>query len=163
MVECLLPGVGEPVSVIPGTGEPVWHFGFHAARDVTEALVAGRERMYLSYFYQHFAYNPAAITAEDVDEYVRCYSAPGALRAGFEQYRAMPQTAAAFQALTAKTLDVPVLALGGERCMGETPLAHAKLVARHAEGGSVARCGHWVPEEQPAELAARLLAHFAAG
>jgi hypothetical protein len=45
----------------------------------------------LSWFYR-FAYNPEAITEDDIDKYVASYSAPGGMRAGFEYYRAFPIT-----------------------------------------------------------------------
>lgn len=160
IIECLLPGVGPLPSEIPGLGEPLWHFAFHSTRDLPEALITGRERMYLSYFYRHFAYDPSAIGDEDIDEYVRCYSAPGGLRASLEQYRALPSTAAAFAELSRKKLAVPVLALGGAHCLGEAVLNQARLVADHAEGGAVERSGHWVPEERPDFLAERLLSFF---
>ena len=48
---------------------------------------------YLSWFYQHLAYNPAALTQEAINEYVSKYSAPGGMRAGFEYYRVIPQDA----------------------------------------------------------------------
>ena len=66
-----------------------WHLTFHGVRDLPESLVAGRERTYLSWFYRSAAYNPGVITEYEIDEYVRCYSAPGGLRAGFEYYRAI--------------------------------------------------------------------------
>lgn len=163
LIECPLAGVGELPHTLPGTGEPLWHFAFHACRDLPEALIVGRERLYLEYFFRHFAYDPAAITPADVDEYVRCYSAPGALRASFEQYRTMDQTAA-FNAEAAKSkLTVPVLALGGAASLAGSVLDNARLVAADVRGGAVERCGHWVPEERPDDLADRLLAHFAGG
>jgi hypothetical protein len=57
--------------------------------DVREALVEGKEMMYLSWFYNNEAYNSAAITQADINEYVSHYSAPGGMRAGFEYYRAV--------------------------------------------------------------------------
>jgi hypothetical protein len=47
----------------------------------------------LSWFFQNLAFNPAAITQADINEYVSHYSAPGGMRAGFEYYRAIPQDA----------------------------------------------------------------------
>ena len=64
---------------------------FHQTANVPEAIVQGKEMMYLSWFYHNFAYNPAAITQADINEYVSHYSAPGGIRAGFEYYRAFPQ------------------------------------------------------------------------
>ena len=49
--------------------------------------------MYLTWFYNNLAYNPFAITQDDINEFVSHYSAPGAMRAGFEYYRAFPQDA----------------------------------------------------------------------
>jgi len=160
LIECPLPGVGDPLTAIPATGEPIWHFAFHSARDIPEALVAGRERMYLTYFFKHFAYDPSAITERDIDEYVRCYSAPGALRAGFEQYRAMPKTAVAFAELAKRPLTIPVLALGGEASLGDVVLTTARRVAGDVRGGTVPRAGHWVADERPDDLVERLRAHF---
>jgi hypothetical protein len=45
-------------------------------------LTDGKEREYLSWFYQNEAYNPAAITEDAINEYVSKYSAPGGMRAG---------------------------------------------------------------------------------
>ena len=59
--------------------------------DLPEALTEGREHIYLSWFYRTFAYRPDAITPADLDEYVRTYSQPGAMRAGFAYYRALLQ------------------------------------------------------------------------
>ena len=57
----------------------IWHLAFHNVRDLPEALIQGRERTYLSWFYRS-GYDPRAISEADIDEYTRCYSAPGALR-----------------------------------------------------------------------------------
>jgi pimeloyl-ACP methyl ester carboxylesterase len=70
-----------------------WHFGFHQEADLPELLLAGREREYLS-FHRRYAWNPAAITEEDIDEYVRAYSSLGGMRAGFAYYRAFPRNRA---------------------------------------------------------------------
>jgi hypothetical protein len=56
----------------------------HQASDIPEALVERKELMYLSWFYHNLAYNPAAITQADINEFVSHYSAPGSMRAGFE-------------------------------------------------------------------------------
>ncbi len=68
----------------------LWHFAFHSARDVAEMLVAGRERQYLQTFFNVRNFDPSAI---DLEAYVSAYSAPGAMRAGFELYRAFDRDA----------------------------------------------------------------------
>jgi pimeloyl-ACP methyl ester carboxylesterase len=76
-----------PPGFFPGPsvngGPPLWWILFHQTRDVPEALVQGKEMTYLSWFYQNLAYNPAAITQADINEYVSHYSVPGGMRAGF--------------------------------------------------------------------------------
>lgn len=79
-----------PGFTIPGRMPP-WWFAFHQTPDVPETLVEGKVKEYLSWFYQNLAYNPAAITQANIDEYVSHYFVPGAMHAGFEYYRAFPQ------------------------------------------------------------------------
>ncbi len=153
---------------IPGAGleqrlafrpRGVWHIQFHCVRDLPEALVTGRERTYLTWFYRT-AYNPTAITEQDIDEYVRCYSAPGALRAGFEYYRAI-FTDAEHNIENAKTkLKMPVLALGGERGFRDLTIQSMQQLAENVRGEVIERCGHWIPEERPEYLTERLLDFF---
>jgi pimeloyl-ACP methyl ester carboxylesterase len=137
----------------------LWHLSFHGVRDLPEILVAGKEREYLSWFYRT-AYNPTAIAEEDIDEYVRCYSAPGGMRAGFEYYRAI-WTDVEHNKESAKTkLQMPVLALGGKYSFGKRTLTSLQTLAENVRGGEIDRCGHWVSEEQPEYLSEQLLAFF---
>jgi len=138
----------------------IWHLAFHNVRDLPEALVAGRERTYLSWFYRSAAYNPCAITEEEIDEYERCYAAPGAMRAGFEYYRAI-FTDIDHNKENAKTkLKMPVLALGGERGFRNAPLHSMRELAENVRGGVVERAGHWLAEERPDYLIEQLIAFF---
>jgi pimeloyl-ACP methyl ester carboxylesterase len=87
-------------------------------------------------------------STEEMAEYVRAYSQPGALRAGFHYYRAaLEEDIAAFTSCTRK-LSMPVRAWGGARFMGDIiPLW--QRVAEQVQGGVVERCGHFVAEERP--------------
>src|SRR6476646_1786197 len=87
MMELTIPGFA------PAGRMPIWWATFHQTPDVPEALVQGKEMMYLSWFFHNLPFNPAAITQTDINEYVTHYSAPGGMRAGFEYYRAFPQDA----------------------------------------------------------------------
>ena len=164
ILDVTVPGIGPDLS----QGGRRWHHAFHMTPALPEALVEGRERAYLGWFFDAFCWQRGAIAAADVDEYVRCYSRPGALAARFAYYRAIPDDIAANPALHASglRLPMPVLALGGGRAeargRGDEPLESLRLIADRVEGGTIADCGHFIPEEQPALLAARLLAFFAA-
>jgi pimeloyl-ACP methyl ester carboxylesterase len=161
ILDVTIPGEGwENIRQINRRGG-VWHLAFHSLRDLPEALVVGRERTYLSWFFRSAAYNPAAISEAEIDEYVRCYSAPGAMRAGFEYYRAV-FTDIDHNKENAKTkLKMPVLALGGERGFHVLPLRSMKELAENVRGAVVERCGHWIAEERPEYLIDQFTAFFA--
>src|SRR5262249_20944177 len=132
--------------------------------DLPEALTAGRERVYLGWFYRTFGHRPEAISEHDIDEYVRTYSQLGAMRAGFAYYRALPQDIADNQASARAKLTIPVLAIGGAnaRGRGREPEESLRRLAANVEGEVFDDCGHFIPEEQPQRLAERLLRFFAA-
>lgn len=165
IVDVVIPGDGGDFS----QGGRRWHHQFHVTPDLPEALTQGRERIYLQWFYQTFAYRPGAISDADIDEFARTYSQPGAMRAGFSLYRAMFQDAKAnaAQLATGFRLPMPVLAIGGgcsyphARGRGSEPEQSLRRVATDVRGAVIAECGHFVPEEQPAELNRLLLEFFA--
>ncbi len=167
IVDVVVPGDGGDFS----QGGFRWHHQFHVTPDLPEALTQGRERIYLSWFYRTFSFRPDAISEADLDEYVRTYSQPGAMRAGFSLYRAMRQDAAANAKLLASgfRLPMPVLAVGGDngypnafgRGRRHEPEESLKRCAVNVTGAVIPNCGHFVPEEQP-ELFNKILIDFMA-
>jgi len=161
VMEAPIPGFYPPVRPI------LWWVPFHQTPDVPEALVQGKEMLYLSWFYHNLANNPAAITQQDINEYVSHYSAPGGMRAGFEYYRAIPQDAIQNMNYSKTKLTMPVLGLGG----GYTPafggnvtmpsvVYGMKILAQNVTGILVTNSGYWIQEEQPQFLADQLLKFF---
>jgi pimeloyl-ACP methyl ester carboxylesterase len=150
IVEMVLPGLGimEQAMVPQPNGGFLWHMGFQTVPDVPELLVRGNERVYLQWFFEHFAYDPSAISPDDLDEYVAAITQVGALRAGLAVYQAFFETAQQVAALAQTPLELPVAAYGGEVCLNELTLASVQAVAPSAEGGVIPRCGHWAPEER---------------
>jgi len=107
VMELTIPGF------VPPGKPPIWWVVFHQTPGVPEALVEGKEMTYLSWFLRGLAYNPSAITQDAINQYVRHYSAPGGLHAGFEHYRAFPQDAIDNQNYSKTKITMPVLAIGG--------------------------------------------------
>jgi pimeloyl-ACP methyl ester carboxylesterase len=135
----------------PGYVDPrvtYWHFGMHMNMDVTRFLVEGREDQYLRHFFRDFAYDPNAISEEDVQFYVMQMRQPGNLRASLNFYGYVPQMAEQTRELTRSKLTVPMLAWGGGRSFGDHCFDCAKAIANSAEGGVIEECGHWVFEEK---------------
>jgi pimeloyl-ACP methyl ester carboxylesterase len=153
---------------VPGDGTPVmfnnrWHHGLHWELDFPEALTAGREDVYLGFFYRTWGARPDAIPEEDQREYLRTYRQPGAMRAGFSYYRATPQDVADNEAFVAQgKLQMPVLCYGGRlgRGRGMAALESWQRVATDVRGGVAEGCGHWIPEERPDWALEQLLAFF---
>jgi pimeloyl-ACP methyl ester carboxylesterase len=150
----------------PAGRMPIWWRLFHQTPDIPEALVQGKEMMYLSWFYRNLAYNPSAITQADINEFVSHYSAPGGMRAGFEYYRAFPQEAIQNENYSKTKLTMPVLALGagyipvfGGNITMPSIVYGMKILAQNVEGITVPNSGHWIPEEQP-EFVIKQLANF---
>jgi pimeloyl-ACP methyl ester carboxylesterase len=148
------------------TDPRVWHIAFHGVRDMPEMLVAGRERQYLQLFFNARIFDPSAISDADLDAYASAYSAPGAMRAGFELYRAFDQDAADNRAALERNgrLTVPVLAVGGETSTsGPVVEEMMREVAESVTGVRIPRTAHWVPEENPEAFTAALVDFLARG
>jgi pimeloyl-ACP methyl ester carboxylesterase len=127
---------------------PYWHLGMHMNMDVTRFLVEGREDQYLRHFFRDFAYDPDAISEEEVQFYVMQMRQPGNLRASLNLYGYIPQMAEQTKELTRSKLTVPMLAWGGRRSFGDHCFDCARAIANSAEGGVIEECGHWVFEER---------------
>ena len=151
IVEMALPGVGimEQAMAPQPQGNFLWHMGFQSVPDLPELLIAGKEKPFLRWFFEHFAYDPGAITAADLEVYVDAITQVGALRAGLAVYQEFFTTADQVAALAKTPLEIPVRAYGGEACLGGATLASVQAVAPAAEGGVIERCGHWAAEERP--------------
>ena len=138
----------------------IWHFAFHGVRDLPEMLVAGRERPYLQSFFNYRIFNVAAISDTDLDLYTSAYAAPGAMRAGFELYRAFDQDIADNREVLQRKgkLAIPVLAVGGASSTSG-PVVEQMMheVADDVTGLRIPGTAHWVPEENPAAFLPGLL------
>ncbi len=150
---------------VPGDGSVLtamgrWHFGFHAESDLPEALVEGREDLYLRHMFSKAGARPDAISEEAQREYIRAYSQPGAMRAGFNYYREMARDTRDNKGFIAQgKLQMPLMVYGGgNKIVGRS--MHAvdswQRVASDVRGGVAEGCGHWIPEERPAWVVERL-------
>jgi pimeloyl-ACP methyl ester carboxylesterase len=154
LFDAALPGVTPPAPAgIPTDAANVksWHFAFNRLDDLPELLVQGREREYLTWLFQNKASKTWAIGAADLDEYVRVYRQPGAVRAGFAYYRAAfgSEGLAQSRARAQHKLSMPVLAIGAEFGVGDNLVDVLRSAASNVSGGTARGCGHFVPEECP--------------
>lgn len=156
--EAPLPGL-EPLWSEMLNSKDSWHLGFHAEADLATLLVSSHVREYLTSFYKKFG-RFEAFSETEVNEFVRAYSAPGAVRGGCEWYRGLQTDVVEFAKFLKRKLPMPVLCL----CGGIDSLPFAKLTAEaigtNARARHIAGAGHWLAQEQPEELSSILLEFF---
>ena len=158
ILDTLLPGFGleEAANFSP---KGLWHLSFHAVRDLPEKLIDGKEDIYLNWFYD-WTYNQSAITSEDREEYIKQYSKPGAMRAGFEYYRAVFEDSEQNKEYANEKLEIPILTIGGEAGIGNFTAASFQKVANNVTGITLPNTGHFIPEERPNFLTKQILEFF---
>jgi pimeloyl-ACP methyl ester carboxylesterase len=154
-------GVGGSEDLL--TSPAFWHVGFHQVMNgdagLAEQLVAGREQPYFRSHIDRFAARPAAISDADVAVYAQGYKGPRRLTAGFALYRAIPLDIARNER-GAGPVESPVQLAFAEFChatvLPEVAAGLGQAGVRHVLASIIADSGHWVAEEQPAEVAATI-------
>ena len=95
----------------------------------------GRERIYLDRFWNEFSADPSTFNEAAREHYAKLYALPGAMHSGFAQFAAFDQDAIDNQAFLAKgKLDMPVLAVGGEKSFGPTMATVMRFAADDVHG-----------------------------
>lgn len=79
------------------------------------------------------------------------------MRAGWAYFVSFPQATRDFAELSRTRLKVPVLAIGGEKSLGDFLGQQMKLVASDLRVVVLEDSGHWLLEEQPVETTKALL------
>ena len=148
LMDAFLPGVPGWEAVYNNPG--IWHFRFNGP--TPEALVQGRERTYFDYFWNDFAADKNhSIPEADRKAYAAAYARPERMHAGWAYFVSFLQAAKDFAQLSQTKLTMPVLAIGGEKSLGEALGQQVKLVATDATVVVLKNTGHWVLEENPKE------------
>jgi pimeloyl-ACP methyl ester carboxylesterase len=135
----------------------MWWWIIPLAPGVPERLVVGREREFLTWFYD-LAVQRDGIEADTIDEYLRSFSGREGVLGAMGVYRAAFTSIAQTEPLTKDKIAVPVLAMGGEKGLGARVGEMVRLVASNVEEATLPDCGHFVPEERPDEVVRRMLA-----
>jgi haloacetate dehalogenase len=91
-----------------------WFFMFHQIFDSPEALIAGREDIWLRHFFSNWCHDPTTISGEAFETYVKSYSAPGAVRGAMSDYRASGEDIAHDLEDADRKIRCPVLSLWRE-------------------------------------------------
>jgi pimeloyl-ACP methyl ester carboxylesterase len=155
------PGIGARLFGPDRMGE-IWYLMFHQLPWAEELVGSSRRatEIYLRHFLSHWSYDKSAWTDDEVEQFVKAFSQPGALRGGFNCYRAVFR--AAGRGLGGSpVIAAPTLVLWAENdpifpIAWTDKLSHffSNLTLRR-----VPQCGHWVQREKP-ELVNQAIAEF---
>jgi len=155
LMDAFLPGVGDWKNV--WLLRDLWHFHFYGVTPLK--LVTGRERIYFEHFWNDFAADPKhSVSEADRRFYAAAYAQPGAMRAGFEVFRAFEQDAKDFAEFAQTKLTMPMLVLTGEKASGNFLIEQARLVDNDVEGVVIKGSGHWLMDEAPQQVIPQLVA-----
>lgn len=163
LLDAGIPGVTLP-DALPATPDKAWktwHFAFHLLPDLPEALISGREEIYLEWFLRRKTASPMAFSDGDMAEYVRLLRQNGALRAGLAPYREVTTSAAQNRALCEQgKLTLPLLAISADQGSIASMAAPLRQFADDVTDITIEHSGHFIPDEQPQALADALAAFF---
>lgn len=139
----------------------MWWWILPLAPGVPERLIVGHERAFLTWFYDGATVDPASISEEAIAETLRTFSGTEGVLGTLGVYRAAFKTIEQTTTLKHKKVGTPILAVGGEKGLGAKVGVMVEAVAEHVTSQVIKDCGHFIPEEQPAEFV-RLFQAFAA-
>jgi pimeloyl-ACP methyl ester carboxylesterase len=158
LMDAFLPGVGDWSHL--WLLRDLWHFHFYGETPLK--LVRGRERIYFEHFWNDFAADRTkSVSERDRRFYARSYAQPGAMRAGFEVFKAFEQDGKDFAEFARTKLPMPMLVLSGEKAGGEFLIEQGRMVDDNVEGVLVKGSGHWLIDEAPDQVIPKLVSFLA--
>lgn len=138
-----------------------WFFNFQQVPDLPEALITGREDVFLRHLFADWTYRPDALSEEDITTYVRAFAQPGSLRGAFSDYRAAATDLEQDQADADVPIRCPILAMWGQDFhlvgqMFDMPVVWRSM-GTDVDCLAIAECCHLPQEERPDIVNAALL------
>ncbi len=139
-----------------------WYQAFMQQAHLPEQMIQGNEEVWLRHFLRLAHQKPFPEAA--LAEYVRTFRIPGTAATTANYYRALPADTKRWATYAGQPFAMPTLCIHGQRDVVIIPayLQHAEecfvdLVVQQLDAG------HFIMEEQPAQVAQSLTTFFAAG
>lgn len=156
LMDALIPGV-DPVWA--HSKNSLWWFGFFAW-PASGQLVSGREKLFLTNFWPVVGHVKDAFTSEETNEFIRAYSQPGATTGAFHWFGNFERDAKDNREFMKQKLTMPILAMSGEFSAASYFGDHCRLVASNVKESIIKGAGHWLVQENTAQVQQDLLAFF---
>jgi pimeloyl-ACP methyl ester carboxylesterase len=154
LLDALIPGV-EPM--FTRYSEKAWWWGFFAWPASGE-LAKGRAKLFLTNFWPVVGYVQNSFTEAEKTEFIRAYSVKDA--SSFKWFAAFKQDVQDNQQLLLHKLSIPVLAMGGDHSTGAFLGELVRGAADNVTEVKINGAGHWLVQEQTAQVQKALLDFF---
>jgi pimeloyl-ACP methyl ester carboxylesterase len=156
LLDALIPGI-EPVW--RQVKAQAWWFGFFAQPHSGE-IVSGKVGLFFTDFWPTVGFKTNAFTPAERNEFIRAYSVPGATTGAFHWFGKFDQDAKDNVEFAKKKLLMPLLAMGADHSAGSYLATHCRLVASDVHEVIIKDSGHWLVQEQTAQVQKGLLDFF---
>ncbi|MEU0502629.1 alpha/beta hydrolase [Nocardia sp. NPDC005998] len=155
----MLPASDEQATALEkGRGGYPWWFALNQLRELPEQLLTGRFRLVIDWLYGHMLADQSSVEEEARRIYAAAYDTPEAIRAGNRWYQTMRQDIADLATYPVVTL--PILTLAAEQSYSALREQMSPEKGTDIRVVRIDGSGHYVPEEQPAQMIRELLAFF---
>lgn len=163
LMESALPGFGLEELYDADAYPRMYHLGLsEAPNGLAEALINGRELMFVSHFMRQQTYDPTGPDEDALAEYALRLGAPGALRCALGYFRSHKIDAEHNRESARTKLAMPVLTVGASLSFKDILAERTPELAERVRNVVIPDCGHYLAEEQPDRLAAVLLSFLGA-
>jgi pimeloyl-ACP methyl ester carboxylesterase len=155
LMEAGIPGVTLTNDIQVSDYKRKWQFIFQMVPDLPAEVIAGKEDIYVGWWFKNKVHTPGAVAAEDVAAYVNAFAREGRLDAAFDYCRNIVEDMDFNKKQFKSKLPMRLLAVGGQYSipkMGDALKPYFETVNSLVIPDS----GHFVPEEQPEILAQSL-------
>jgi pimeloyl-ACP methyl ester carboxylesterase len=152
LIDAGIPGVTLTEEIELSDYKRKWNFVFQMLPDLPAELTQGKEDVYVGWWFKNKVHMPESVAPADVAAYVAAYSRPGRMDAAFDYCRQILEDMN-FNKRTFKAKSpIRLLAVGGQYAIPN--MGHAlEPYFEQVRSVVIADSGHFVPEEQPEQLA----------
>ncbi|MBS1662564.1 MAG: alpha/beta hydrolase [Bacteroidetes bacterium] len=158
LLDALIPGVEPSWSTY---WAKAWWWGFFGW-EPSGQIVEGKMNVFLTNFWPMVGYKKNAFTAAESAEFIRSFSVAGATSGSFHWFGAFPQEAKDNAEYMKHKLTMPLLTVGGDHSTASFLGDIGRKLATKVTEVKVSNAGHWMLQENPAEVQAALLSFFTA-
>jgi pimeloyl-ACP methyl ester carboxylesterase len=160
LIDAAIPGLVSGNFFSIENAAKVWQFYFHKASDLAADLVAGKEKEYLSWYFSNKSIRKENLSSDVIDFYVRYYSRPNAMKAGFLWYSFVDESIQTNTLSPETRFHQPIFAMGGEFATKSLIYQGLAPYCDQITSYVIEKCGHYIPEEAPEAIAQAIFATF---